>query len=284
MALPFRPKQALDKSAALLDEVQGNMSIEIAERLLPMLPPITSDSHIHDNGCGTGAVTLAVMKSFETDPPAGLKISANDTYPDFVDAYNAMAKSKKWPAEATIMDSTELTFPDGIFSHSIANFVFMSFTKDNKDQKAIHHIRRTLRPDGVTAATIWEKQPHAVALMEATKAVRGKDAPELLMFENEWYGGREIAEAMVNAGYKEDEVKSVEIRASWAIKDFEHWAHGAWSYLGEPLDGWKREDEEVWDVAVNKIVEVLKGGDWYYEEDGVGKLRYVGTIVIAQKK
>lgn len=88
MAADFVPKQALAFNGALLDELQGNMSVQIAERLLPMLPSFTSDSHVHDNGCGTGAMTGAVMA---TNPPNGIQITVNDTQEMFLSAYRATA-------------------------------------------------------------------------------------------------------------------------------------------------------------------------------------------------
>ncbi|KAL9109730.1 MAG: hypothetical protein Q9227_005599 [Pyrenula ochraceoflavens] len=239
MASSFTPKQTLSFNGELLDELQGNMSVQIAERLITMLPPFTSDSHLHDSGCGTGAVTRAVMA---TNPPRGLKITANDKQDMFLDAYRVTAAANNWPAVAHKMDSAALEFPDGIFSHSIANFLFMNFPYN--DDVAAGEMRRTLRKGGVAAATIWEEQPHAVALMAANRAVRGRDAPELPMFNTEWYGGKQIKEAMIKAGFAPEKIKAVEMEAWSAIKDYKRWATIAWSYLGEPADGWTPEDEE----------------------------------------
>lgn len=149
MASNFTHKQALPFSGEVLDELQGNMSVQIAERLLPMLPLFTSESHVHDSGCGTGAVTGAVMA---TNPPKGLQISANDKQDMFLDAYRTTASAHNWPATAYNMDSAALTFPDGVFSHVIANFVFMNFPRN--DDVAAGQMRRTLREGGVAAATI----------------------------------------------------------------------------------------------------------------------------------
>ena len=182
MAAPAEhvPSQSLPFNGALLDELQGNMSVQIAERLIHMLPPLTATSHVHDSGCGNGAVTQVVMA---TQPPAGIKITANDTRDMFLDAYRATATAHRWPAEAYNMDSAALTFPDASFSHSVANFLFMSFPRN--DDVAAGEMRRVLRDGGVAAATIWEEQPHAVALMAANQTLRGADAPKLPMFNTE---------------------------------------------------------------------------------------------------
>lgn len=157
------------------------------------------------------------------------------------------------------MDSAALTFPDGMFSHSIANFVFMNFPRN--DDVAAGQMRRTLREGGVAAATIWEEQPHAVALMTANHIIRGKDAPGLPMFNTEWYGSKQIKETMIKAGFAPEKVKSVEMEAWFVLKDYKRWATIAWSFLGRPANGWTPKDEKDWDAAVDKVVVVLGGGN-----------------------
>jgi hypothetical protein len=69
MAAPFNPIQALNFDRALLQELQGDVSDAIARQLIKKLSPLTESSVVHDNGCGYGAVTIAIMN---TKPPAGL--------------------------------------------------------------------------------------------------------------------------------------------------------------------------------------------------------------------
>ena len=89
---------------------------------------------------------------------------------------------------------------------------------------------------------------------------------------------------MVKAGFAPEKVRSVEMEAWFAVDDYKRWATIAWSYLGRPVGGRTVKDEEEWDKAVDMVVEGLKGGKWYIEgEDGIGKIKYVGTAVIAEK-
>lgn len=40
------------------------------------------------------------------------------------------------------------------------------------------------------------------------------------MFNTEWYGGKEIKAAMAKAGFAPEKIKSVEMEAWFAIKDY----------------------------------------------------------------
>lgn len=97
MATPFVPKQAIPFDGALLQELQGNVSDKIALNLLKDLPALSSSSVIHDNGCGYGAVTMAVMAS---NPPTCIQIHATDINPMFMAQLQAkLAENPTWPVK-----------------------------------------------------------------------------------------------------------------------------------------------------------------------------------------
>ncbi|PQE19037.1 S-adenosyl-L-methionine-dependent methyltransferase protein [Rutstroemia sp. NJR-2017a WRK4] len=62
----FLPKQALTPTPQLYDELVGDGMEELAKASLALVSPIPAGAIIHDNGCGTGAVTAALMDVIAT--------------------------------------------------------------------------------------------------------------------------------------------------------------------------------------------------------------------------
>ncbi|PVH69250.1 hypothetical protein DL98DRAFT_661782 [Cadophora sp. DSE1049] len=58
----FIPKQALAPTPNLYDELVGNGMERLARASLAQVPPITSGSVVHDNGCGTGAASISIIE------------------------------------------------------------------------------------------------------------------------------------------------------------------------------------------------------------------------------
>ena len=170
MTTPFKPKQAVDFDGALLQELQGDVSDSIAQQLLEELPPLTVASVVHDNGCGPGAVTMAIMG---TNLPTGLEIHATDVNPMFLAQLQAnLADNPSWPVKVEIMDACNLTFADNTFDLAFTNFVFAGLSDD---VGAASHILRTLKPGGIGVIAGWAEMPWQVALKNA--------------LQDTWYGG-----------------------------------------------------------------------------------------------
>lgn len=278
MAAPFMPKQALKFDGALLQELQGDVSDTIARDLLREdLPPLTPSSVIHDNGCGYGAVTMAVMGS---NPPAGIQINATDINPMFMAQLQAtLGEHPPWPVKLEPMDATKLTFPDNTFDLSLTTFVFAGL---DDDVAAASHILRTLKPGGTGLIAVWKEMPWHVALENAHRKTRGADEPMAPFLSKSWYGKEKIEQVTKDAGWKD--VRYVE-KAAWLNlgMDLKRWVTIAWTFLATPVGGWQQRDEDKWDEAVDSIVEELRQGQWYKVEDGVHKIRMVSDVAIVQK-
>ena len=277
MATPLAPKQALKFDGALLDELQGDVSSSIAAQFLALLPSLSPSATIHDNGCGAGAVTEKIM---ETNPPAGISIQATDTMPMFLAQLQSKIDANGWPVTAANMDGSKLTFADETFTHSFSNFMLMALPDDVEGAK---HIHRTLKTAGTAVVTIWEQQPFVAALKDAHHATRGADEPVPPFLSKEWYKGTHVVKALLAGGFEEDKMKTVEKEAWLNLRDTARWATIAWTFLGTPVGGWKQEDENKWDEAIQEIVKSLKGSEHYREENGQGKLRMIASIIIAEK-
>lgn len=138
MSTPFIPKQAIPFDGALLQELQGNVSDTIALDLLHELPDLNSSSIVHDNGCGYGAVTMAVMNL-----NTGAQVIATDINAMFMAQLQAnIAAHPEWPIKVETMDACNLTFQDNIFDLSLTTFVFTGL---EDDVGAAGHILRTLK-------------------------------------------------------------------------------------------------------------------------------------------
>ncbi|TEY85742.1 hypothetical protein BOTCAL_0013g00500 [Botryotinia calthae] len=88
---PFIPKQMMAKTAAIYKELTGDSSIDAAKHTITrLLPPFTADAIIHDNGCGTGEVTKAIM---ESNSPEGITIKATDRNQYMIDGCREFANA-----------------------------------------------------------------------------------------------------------------------------------------------------------------------------------------------
>lgn len=278
MVTPFIPKQALKFDGALLQELQGNVSDTIARDLLREdLPPIAPSDIIHDNGCGYGAVTMAIMNS---NPPDSIQIHATDVNPMFIAQLQAkLAENPSWPVKIEIMDACNLAFPDNTFDLSLTTFVFSGLSDD---VAAATHIRRTLQPGGTGVIAAWKEMPWHVALENAHHKTRGADEPIPPFLSMSWYKKKKIEQVTTDAGWTD--VRYVE-KPAWLNlgADLKRWATIAWTFLATPVGGWQQSDEDEWDEAIYSIVHELSQGKWHKVEDGIHKIRMVADVAIYRK-
>ncbi|KAK8075376.1 s-adenosyl-l-methionine-dependent methyltransferase [Apiospora hydei] len=274
--------QAIEFDGALLKELQGDVSDKIALTLLKELglSRMPSSSVIHDNGCGYGAVTMAVMAA---EPPAGVQIHATDINEMYLAELKAtLAKNPTWPVKIETMDACALTFPDNTFDLSVATFVFAGLADD---VAAASHVRRTLKPGRTGVIAVWKDMPWHAALENAHYKIRGADEPMAPFLSMTWYKKNEVAKDAEAGGWSPDELEFVE-KAEWLNlgPDLKRWATIAWSFLAKPAGGWQQRDEDRWDEAVDSIVEELGQDAWHKVEDGVHKIRMVADVTIMRKQ
>jgi ubiquinone/menaquinone biosynthesis C-methylase UbiE len=272
------PKQAVQFDGALLQELQGNVSDTIAANaLMDDLPTLSGSSVVHDNGCGYGAVTIAVMAS---NPPEGIRIHSTDINPMFMAQLQAtLDKNPSWPVTMESMDACKLTFPDDTFTHSLATFVFTGL---EDDVGAASHILRTLRPGGVGLVAVWKEMPWHIALENAHHKTRGDEEPMAPFLSRSWYKKEKLTRVAEAAGWKD--VKFVE-REAWLDlgTDLRRWARIAWTFLATPVGGWQQRDEDKWDDAIDSIVNELQQCEWHKVEDDIHKIRMVADLAIVTK-
>lgn len=281
---PFIPKQAQEAlavgPAAIWKELRGDLSDELARYLLTLAPPITATSKIHDNGCGSGAVSRAVM---ELNPPSGAHVDATDIDAAALAELEEAVVANSWPVGTEVMDSTKLTFADGNFDLSITNMVFAAFTKGSEDAQAAEEIKRTLKPGGLAIANAFHHNPRNTVILDAHHAVHGKEAAPLPAMYFAYYHSSDFKKALEDAGW--DNVRYVDSDVWVEIKDLQRFANVVWAVTGQPSTGWTEEDEQNWDKAISTIITGLqKGkGKWFIEKDGTHRVRMIVTTALLQK-
>lgn len=108
------------------------------------------------------------------------------------------------------MDSTALAFPDDTFSHSLMGFMFLK-VGEGADVVCARENRRTLRPGGLALVATWEDLPTMAVFRQALQRLHDDDdgtraaLPDMLQMHG--YGGRQVEQAMLRAGFAADEMR-----------------------------------------------------------------------------
>lgn len=170
----FVPKPALSPTAELYDELTGDGMENLAKATIAQMPPIPDGAVVHDNGCGTGAATAAILASL-SGSAASLSIKGTDVNENALDVYRKRADERGWPAESIHMDSSQLSFCDNFFTHSIGSALLFVLPEDGVT--AMKEVYRTLKPGGTAAVNCWAHTPNIRPIQAAAKATRPAGTP-----------------------------------------------------------------------------------------------------------
>ncbi|KAF2466136.1 uncharacterized protein BDR25DRAFT_359919 [Lindgomyces ingoldianus] len=235
---------------------------QVAKRLLEFIPPILPGSVIHDNACGTGPMTEAIMGTGVKD----ITIFATDMVPQVTEQLAKTSAEKGWLVKAEVMPSEALAFPDGTFAHSITNLGIMVMEGASVAAK---HIRRTIKDGDLTVLSIWDK-PLPVQVVSAAHPGGFND--------------KNLRAVLESAGFKPETIKLERKYAVLEVKDLCLWASAVWSFLGYPATGWTAEDEEKWDGVIGTMVDWLENYEGYKKLDsGVVAFTMPAYVAITNK-
>lgn len=124
-----------------------------------------------DVGCGTGNLSLALLRSPKVEHVTGIDLSA---------AYveHARSRSDDPRLEFAVGDACRLPFPDGWFDHSLSMLVLQFVPGADA---AVREMRRVTRRGGTVAAATWDSRGGLVFLrvIVDTAAVVDPDADRL---------------------------------------------------------------------------------------------------------
>ncbi|OIW26549.1 S-adenosyl-L-methionine-dependent methyltransferase [Coniochaeta ligniaria NRRL 30616] len=278
----FVPRQAIAPTPELYDELVADGMENLAKATLAQFPPITSGAVVHDNGCGTGAGTSALM-ALLSDRADKLSIKGTDINEQALAVYREQAAKKAWPAEGIHMDSAALSFPDDTFTHSIGNALLFVLPDDGAG--ALRETYRTLRPGGLAAVNSWAYVPNMEPVRAASRATRPGGTPVPRQGLDRWARTEHLRGLVRESGFEKDKIREVQADVHVTTSEVTRYAAMLWSFIGGTgPTGWLESDEENWDRAVEIVKEQLRKTEGYKEIDG-GKLqlKFIANIVIAMK-
>ncbi|KAH7027899.1 S-adenosyl-L-methionine-dependent methyltransferase [Microdochium trichocladiopsis] len=287
----FSPKQALAPTPELYNELASGGADKVAMASLACTAPIPAGSVVHDNGCGTGFSSAAILASLADGvKPGDIAIKATDMSDDALTAYRMAAEKRAadWPStawETQQMDASNLTFADETFTHSFMSLVI--FVLSNNGVDAMKHVYRTLKPGGTAIVNYWSDLPNLPALRAAAEATRPSGTPRILDMMGDWFGPDKLRKTMEEAGFSPEKVSVQEVDIPIKLPDnsIDRFAFMLWSFLGGSTSaGWLRSDEERWDEAVGIVADKLRASKGYKKlEDGTEHLAFKAAITVATK-
>jgi MFS family permease/ubiquinone/menaquinone biosynthesis C-methylase UbiE len=276
----FLPKQCVPRTSHLLGSMIGESTITVARKYLrDHLPPIAPGAVVHDNGCGTGAVTRAVLETYPelvSSSPA-TTIYATDINASFVEDFKRVVESRGWEAivRSEVMAAEELALPDSSVTHSFTNFLIFG-ARDAP--KAAAEAMRTLAPGGVAVMTTWATLPHAKALDRTRKRLYGEHGSHI---KPEWFESSHLEKLLRDAGFPE--ITAVAVESGMVHDSMDAWTQMAWSWMGMPHGGWAEKDESEWDMNRGMYGEECLKEGFKVDEDGRVRVNMVANVVIARK-
>ncbi|OAP61745.1 hypothetical protein AYL99_03948 [Fonsecaea erecta] len=273
----FNPSGHFDQLSSKYDDLIGLMTGDIGRYTLKALvKPPTSDMVIHDNACGTGLVTEYLQHVSSTTGTYPKMIHATDFVPSVTRVMQKKAAQQQWKnIDISVMDSQDLTFPDGTFDLSITNFGIF-FLPD--PQKGADQIYRTLKPGGLAVVTAWKERRMMDTIAAAQKIIRPDLKPLYSPWGELWSKEETLRNVLLNAGFKAENVKIVEKRTDAVVEPFLQDPEMVARSYPAAVEGWSEQDKAKLGQEILRIARERdpKGG-------GVGGLYSVAYIAIARK-
>ncbi|KAF7185221.1 Arginine-hydroxylase NDUFAF5, mitochondrial [Pseudocercospora fuligena] len=231
--------------------------------------PTDADAIIHDNACGPGTATKALITKYQTQNSPIPKIIATDYTPAMISAF----ESNNAKVTARIADSQSLPFSDETFALSICNISVANF---NSAELALEEIHRTLKPDGIAVVTNWKVFGLADAIAEARTKMFGVQGSSPEVAGEEFMKEGFIAEKMVEAGFEEGKVRTESVRVVASekedLKGAVQFLTGGFVPIVANLDG---SEKGRWKECVEEVLEERKQRD--------GGIVCEAWVVIAKK-
>ncbi|ETI24704.1 hypothetical protein G647_04073 [Cladophialophora carrionii CBS 160.54] len=208
-----------DQLSNVYDELVGLLTGDVGRYAIDhLIPTPTSEIVIHDNACGTGLMTAHLQQVASQTGTSAKKIHATDHVPSVTQVMQQKASRHGWMnVEISVMDSQELTLPDGLFDLSITNFGIF-FLPD--PQRGADQIYRTLKPGGTAVVTTWKERRIMDTIVEAQKIIRPDLETLYAPWAELWSKEETLRNVLVNAGFRAESIKIVERRTDAIVEPF----------------------------------------------------------------
>jgi SAM-dependent methyltransferase len=264
-----------NKTADKYEAITGGGTRELAQHAISFiadLKPLTSESKILDNACGTGIVTDIILKS-------GIQpeIHAVDVAENMVSIARDRFSSHS-NVHAATMPGEELSFPDDTFTHSITNLGLMYFTDADKGAR---EISRTLHPDGVAVVTGWTMMEHIKIIQEVQAQIRPDDTPFKGPVPDIWLDPEHTKAVLSGAGLKVHTSTVIDVHLGGETADgvADLLTHGFGSRV---FESWSEEEKAKGAGVMKRIVQERGVPFTRPSGSGIG-IKLTGTIFVARK-
>lgn len=236
----FSLKSHFDNMAPIYDGF-GPVWYEMAEGLLARNPiPISSSSVVHDNGCANGVCSITALEHATSS--GSPTIYATDLSPNMIE------EVKKRPGlesvKPEVMDAEALTFPDGMFTHSITSMVHPTTLRPDLVTKEIF---RTLKPGGVALSAEFASYGWLEIAEESIHKIR-PDAPAFKgPVPEEWKTTAWFKGLFVDAGFQPENVQVDQITIRIRFRDMwpEARAHMCHAVVMMVAGSWSEADSDA---------------------------------------
>ncbi|KAF2681270.1 S-adenosyl-L-methionine-dependent methyltransferase [Lentithecium fluviatile CBS 122367] len=262
------PKQCVPRTSRLLAFMIGDSTITFARKYLcDYFSPIAPGAVIYDNGCGTGAVTRAVLDIYPeliSSSPA-TPIHATDINAVFIEDFKELVASRGWKSTVhpAVMAAENLALPDSTVTHSFTNFLIFGV---GDAPKAAAEVLGTLVPGGVAVMTSWATLPHAKALDRTRERLYGEHV--MSHIKPEWFESSYLENLLRDAVFVRVTAFQVDSEMSW---------------MGMPPGGWTEKDEAEWDRNREIYGAKCVREGFKVDEDGRVRASMVANVVMAWK-
>lgn len=133
--------------------VIGHVCLDTARLFHSQL--VDDNLNIHDNACGTGLMSKALIQNLESGQH--MRIYCTDAAPGMIDAVRARRRTNPiWTqniVEAKTMNGMDLEYADMTFAASFTMFAIFLFPDP---AKGVREIYRTLVPGGLAVVSGWQ--------------------------------------------------------------------------------------------------------------------------------
>jgi ubiquinone/menaquinone biosynthesis C-methylase UbiE len=255
-------------------KMSGGVTRTIGLHALSVMPPITSESVVHDNACGPGILTLDILAaaaSAGTEPPT---IHATDFADGMVNALQSTIDSEGLKTvTARVMDGSDLSpFADEMFTHSLTNFGVFAFPDAIAGVK---HIHRTLQPSGTALLTTWKSPGNFHFIHEVQKVIQ-PEKPLSFFLDPCWQLESKLWDILEAGGFQHDKIRITENTAELRFTDVEEgvqlFSNPFWDKTKEGLT---EKQRKMWDELVREKVQGL--------HDRNEAVSMVAHVAVAQK-
>lgn len=279
MSAPSIPKTLLEhfnKAAESYEASTGGASRELADHVVSLiqgLKPLTPESKVLDNACGTGIVSDVVLKSTTVQPEVHAVDGAENMARIAAERFASYANF-----HAATMPGEELAFPDDTFSHSITNLGLMFFSDA---EKGARQLARTLHPEGVAVVTGWAFLGHVKAMQAVQAQLRPDEAPFDMPIPKIWFDLEHTTSVLKGAGFSDVQAsehdvhlggETAEATADLLMKSMGVMVFAAWS-----------EEERAKAAEVLKEIVRAQGVPFIRSEGSGFGVKMRATVFVARK-